>query len=286
MKLEFLELARSEDSYWNSKVAFFRAQQSAGSSLPNAEQLIRSFEPGFKNSAWHASPPVSINASRLSESGVAVQRIGITTSEAQQCFKSGFSLCFGDLSHQIENVGLLRNAAAEILGYPDTILVTAYLSPPTSVGILHYDTQHNFFIQREGTKRWFVSDRAAVNNPHRNFIYNGAPASFFNEMAEQGLKISLPGECGRTEYILHPGDVLYVPPGFYHSPETLDEHSLHYTLTVEPACFWFDFQRHIFAKLLKSGGNLYRDCRFDEEAEKHRHFDSCIKYIIEDFKKS
>ncbi len=174
----------------------------------------------------------------------------------------------------------LKGQAVDIFGYEDLIAVTGYLSPPKAVGVLHFDRQHNFFIQKEGTKRWFISERAAIRNPHENLLYAGLNKDFLDDMKARGYEISLPRDCGKRMYELNPGDVLYVPPGFYHSPETLDVHSLHYTLTIEPACFWKDFNKVIFNKLLSSKGKLFEDYRFLSEKQKSELFKECLDLII------
>jgi hypothetical protein len=192
----------------------------------------------------------------------------------------GFSLCFGDLSLRIDRVGALKAGAVELFGYSDLILVTGYLSPPKAIGVLHFDRQHNFFIQREGTKRWYLSKIPAVKNPYDNVVYPGVTQSYLDDMAQRGYRIRLPRDCGQVEYVLSPGDVLYVPPGFYHSAETLGETSFHYTLTLEPACFWRDFNGDIFSKMLSSGGKLFDDYRFLSPKEKERLFADCFDYVV------
>ena len=103
-------------------------------------------------------------------------------------------------------------------------------------------------------------------------------------MMAQGYEILLPRDCGRKIYELNPGDVLYVPPGFYHSPETLNETSLHYTLTIEPACFWKDFNKNMFAKLLSSKGNFFADYRFLNGDQKYELISECIDLLMKDSK--
>lgn len=280
MSLEFLFDGKKIGKYWNNEVALFPNQALLSSPLPLANDLINYFTGNFVSAEWTEPLDVNINASRLNADGSHQQLMAIDFKTASSCYRDGFSLCFGDLSLNIDTVGVLKAKAVELFGYPDLIAVTGYLSPPEAVGVLHFDRQHNFFIQREGTKRWYVSEIAAAKNPHENLVFAGLTQSFFEDMKERGYEICLPRDCGRNVYELNPGDVLYVPPGFYHSPETPGELSLHYTLTIEPACFWKDFNKHIFSKLLSSDGRLFSDYRFLSSAEKTELFEDCFNLVM------
>jgi ribosomal protein L16 Arg81 hydroxylase len=111
-------------------------------------------------------------------------------------------------------------------------------------------------------------------------VFAGLTQSFVDDMKASGYEISLPRDCGRKMYELNPGDVLYVPPGFYHSPETLGDPSLHYTLTVEPACFWKDFNKDMFSKLLSSNGIFFEDYRFLSNDQKSELTNNCLNLIM------
>lgn len=266
-------------SYWNRAPVHFKNGFSTYELLPDAAELISRLSGGFLNGQWRPEVKISINASRINADLSHHQYLSIDLARARDSYCSGFSLCFSDLSAKIEELHDLKTSAVSVFAFADLIEVTAYLSPRHAVGVLHYDRQHNYFIQREGTKRWTVSLKAAASNPHENFVYSGARSSFFEEMNSSGYEIGLPKDCGRTTFDLMPGDILYVPPGYYHSPETISEHSLHYTLTVEPACFWKDLQRELYRKLLASKGQYYEDYRFMSEHERLELFKNCRKSL-------
>ena len=280
MTLDFLHEYKNIGKYWNKEVVFFPNQNLLSSSLPAARELINCFNGNFVSGQWTEPLNVNINASSVNPDGSHQQLLSIDINDARNCYLNGFSLCFGDMSLSNDHISALKAKAVEIFGYPDLIAVTGYLSPPKAIGVLHYDRQHNFFIQREGTKWWYVSEKSAIKNPHENLIYAGLTQSFVDDMKARGYEISLPRDCGRNMYELNPGDVLYIPPGFYHSPETLDEPSLHYTLTVEPACFWKDFNKDIFTKLLSSNGKFFEDYRFLSEDEKSDLTNDCLNLVI------
>ncbi len=280
MILDFLHDRKNIVKYWNKEVVLFPNQKLLSSSLPAATDLINCFKGNFISGQWTEPLNVNINASCINLDGSHQQLLSIGINDARSCYLNGFSLCFGDMSLGINHVAALKAKAVDIFGFADLIAVTGYLSPPKAIGVLHFDRQHNFFIQREGTKRWYVSERAAIKNPHENLVYAGLTQPFLEEMKARGYEISLPLDCGRNMYELNPGDVLYVPPGFYHSPETLGEPSLHYTLTVEPACFWKDFNKDMFSKLLSSEGKFFEDYRFLSEDQRSELANDCLNLVM------
>jgi hypothetical protein len=277
MVSNFLHDRASIEKYWNEEAVLFSNQDSLSAKLPPAADLISFFTGSYLSGQWAAPLDVTINASNVKPNGGYQQLLSIDINAARSCYLDGFSLCFGDLSLSVDQVADLKAQAAVVFGYPELIAVTGYLSPPGAVGVLHFDRQHNFFIQREGSKRWFVSETAAVKNPHENLIYAGLTQSALDDMKKSGYKVSLPKECGIKVFELNPGDILYIPPGFYHSPETLSEPSLHYTLTIEPMCFWKDFNKDMFSKLLLSEGRFFQDYRFLNDDQKLELTSVCQK---------
>lgn len=280
MNFDFIKNHIDISKYWNNSVVKFPNQPDVLNSLPGASDLIKCLTGNFEAGNWNSPLNININASTILQDGSHHQMLGININAACNSYANGFSLCFGDMADSIDHVALLKSKAVEIFGYSDLIAITGYLSPEKAIGVLHFDRQHNFFIQREGSKRWMVSERAAVKNPHENLLYPGVTQSFLSEMKNLGYEISIPKDCGRKVYDLNPGDVLYIPPGFYHSPETLSKHSLHYTLTVEPACFWKDFNQKIFLKLLASDGQFFADYRFMTESQRSDLFSECMNEVL------
>ena len=198
---------------------------------------------------------------------------------AGKLFTSGYTLCFGDVSAFTPQLECLKNDAISYFGGDDKVLITCYLSPPKSSGVLHYDRQHNFFIQSDGVKKWTVSESEAVKSPYDNFVYPGATTEFFNLMKRQGYKIKKPYECGKKRHELQPSEILYVPPGFYHVAETGDKPSLHFTLTVEPLSFWSEINPHIFRTLLSSRQDMNKDIRMLSSVEAKLHIEACIREL-------
>ena len=280
MTNNFLDNKSAISTIWNSKSLLFSNQDSLCMQLPSVSKLLSFLTGRYENGAWIKRAYASINASKVNLDNSHQQFLSIDIDTAQKLYVDGFSLCFGDLSSAIEDIYALKKQALATFDYEELIAVTAYFSPPRAIGVLHFDRQHNFFIQREGSKRWFVSEKAAIENPYTNLVYSGLSQDFFDDMKAKGYNILLPNQCGKKVYELKPGDVLYIPPGFYHSPETLDHPSLHYTLTIEPACFWEDFNKALFSKMLSSKGKFNLDYRFLNQADKEKLISDCMQYFF------
>lgn len=98
------------------------------------------------------------------------------------------------------------------------VAVAVYLTPPRFHGLQpHFDTQENFVLQVEGTKRWKVYEPVRELPP--------VQGSYLPVAREQ---LSAP----LLDIELRSGDVLYLPRGFVHEAEAGDSPSLHITLDV------------------------------------------------------
>ena len=276
MKADFLR-QNPPQVYWNKRVVQFKGAAPFIVELPSAGQLVQILSGAFISGQWVEPLGVKINASRLSDDGSSQQMLALGIEEARKAYNNGFSLCSGDLSDDIPSLRELKADSSNYFENKDLIAITGYLSPINAVGVLHFDRQHNFFIQVEGSKRWTVSERAAITNPFDNLVYTGTPQKFFDSMGQRGYKILMPRDCGRATYDLMPGDVLYVPPGYYHSPETTSGGSLHYTLTIEPACFWKTYNDRLFDVMLANTHIFLEDYRFLDDVERMKLFEECLR---------
>ena len=120
----------------------------------------------------------------------------------------------------ISQIPILKNAIANV-----------YLSPPSSQAFeIHSDWQDGFIIQVSGSKSW------DVYYPSYEFPTNSDQTRCSSDAPDNQEKL--------FTAVLHPGDVLYIPRGYRHEVKTVNEMSLHITLSLIP-CTWGD----IFKKL-------------------------------------
>jgi hypothetical protein len=164
---------------------------------------------------------------------------------------------------------------------PSTSIITQTLSPnlmllPTGKGIIpevrlwmsskgvvatpHYDMEHNYFLQLNGTKKFIISSPIHLDvfqpfsylhpcwrQSQQLHLLNFSSIStspYFSETKRRRKKSSmtaapsetseycpqndttLPHSSSVHEVLLHPGQLLYIPPFFYHSVTAMDEYSV------------------------------------------------------------
>ncbi|CAF0809249.1 unnamed protein product, partial [Didymodactylos carnosus] len=113
-----------------------------------------------------------------------------------------------------------------------------YLTPPGSAGFApHYDDIDAFILQLEGKKHWKVY----------------APLS-----PDEVLPLHSSGDLDKTmllnvdpvvDTVLEKGDLLYMPRGFIHQANTLDDmHSLHLTVSCYQKNTWGDYLKILLSK--------------------------------------
>ena len=103
------------------------------------------------------------------------------------------------------------------LGWP--VQANAYLTPATAQGFaVHHDTHDVFVLQVAGSKRW------RWYAPVQELPLNDQRWSSELHAAGEAVK----------DFVLEPGDTLYLPRGWPHEASTSDADSLHLTVGVHP----------------------------------------------------
>ena len=171
---------------------------------------------------------------------------------AEACHRSGGSLYFRAPEKASE---LLVTALSQQVGlsfgalYPDGAPrseVETFASKAGNVTHWHFDFMENFTLQLSGRKRWSLK-RSSIDVPLRGCTPQwGTSGAAVASAAEQQAKLhaqhhnkaplggsssSVDGglsevDDGCFEVILEPGSVLYVPAGYWHKVECLEEDSL------------------------------------------------------------
>lgn len=127
--------------------------------------------------------------------------------------------------NRIHNEPEVEKFSRIIAGYTDRQVVTsAYLA---FGGIdsykLHWDTRDVFALQVKGRKRWVVY-KPTFENP----IHTQQSKDLVQEK-------DVPSGIPDIDVILEPGDVFYLPRGWWHNPSPLGEESLHLAIGTFPA---------------------------------------------------
>jgi ribosomal protein L16 Arg81 hydroxylase len=132
-------------------------------------------------------------------------------------FADGTTLIFPHLHQRLPT---LRSFCGKLSRcFSSRMQTNIYLTPPDAQGFHpHWDTHDVFILQVSGSKRWKIYD-TKTELPLR-----GQAFSLKNPEHEAG-------EVTR-EFLMEPGDTLYMPRGLMHSADSLDEPSLHITTGI------------------------------------------------------
>lgn len=110
------------------------------------------------------------------------------------------------VDHYIPAVAQLRQLVGFLPQWRMDDVMVSYAVDGGSVGP-HYDNYDVFLLQGEGKRRWQLGQHCDAQTPL---------------LAHEHLRILRNFEC-RQEYILDPGDILYLPPGIAHWGVALGE---------------------------------------------------------------
>lgn len=145
----------------------------------------------------------------------------------------GTTICIQDLHRNDPELSALLCDAREMFGMAGGHVVSCYASADAGGFGLHYDDQHVFILQVDGTKRWRFGRAPAVAYPPNNLLVQ-------HRAEQQRVRPDLVVPEPRAEDVLEtrlvPGQVLYLPPGTWHAAQA-EELSLGLTLSFAPTRF-------------------------------------------------
>lgn len=162
--------------------------------------------------------------------------------EIQKCeeaYNEGYTIAVRGMEFRFERIAAIAHGLASLFGQPSAG-VNMYLTPPNSQGLSRHCDDHCVFVcQLMGVKEWKIFSRSGLQLPRLYEANDSLPVS---EVEIQAM--------GRSkQFLLHEGDVLYIPRGFPHEARTTSNEggsagfSLHLTLAieVEPPFEWEGF---------------------------------------------
>ena len=159
----------------------------------------------------------------------------LSAAKARAAMRSGMSLriALGGRFDAID--GLVRGLKKE-LGLPRYAHCRnlTYCSPAGEGASVHFDANANIVIQMAGKKRWRVAANEHVEHPNDRYSAKFGVVGSRLEDYTSSLPREWPSSASENamEIVMEPGDVLFVPQGWWHSTTAIEE-SLQLNFTAD-----------------------------------------------------
>lgn len=206
-------LDRFQHEYFERTPLFIRNQGDAKTALVDAPM------PGVLRATARTQP----SRLRANKGGTVVtppRRLGADALEnwAHAEYASGATLVLNYIEELTSRSREFANGLGTCLDARITFTLFATLSRSQGFSP-HFDTLDVFVLQIEGSKNWCVGPSAlALPTLRQGYLVDNA----FRDLPHQ-------------EFLLTPGDVLYIPRGTVHWATTSDQHSVHITMDIDTA---------------------------------------------------
>lgn len=156
------------------------------------------------------------------------KEMGITGDQVAGMHQMGHSICATMLREEGSVKEFLDSVRKDIYSAAGPHL-NVYYSPDKTGAGLHFDTHPVWLLQIEGSKDWIVGRKPAIKNPMFNI--NFPPDREVLHLP--WVTIRRPDTSDENLFMkltLHPGDVVYMPPGTWHHARARDGYSFAATL--------------------------------------------------------
>lgn len=179
---------------------------------------------------------VIVDAATRDATGRQQQR-RIEPAVAKDAFAQGQTIC-ADVSRAPAVAELLGAMHGALRSYRGTPFAKLYVSPPGAGFAPHMDGDHVFVVQLSGKKRWWYSGEPALPNaPLGGKVVDGHAVHTFPRdgvpiVDEEGEPLPAFDRTTAKSVTLEQGDVLYLPPGTWH---TTDAETESIAISLSPA---------------------------------------------------
>jgi len=129
----------------------------------------------------------------------------IRPGDIKDMIRAGATICVTGMERGNDALGAATKQIREELGYPGSIDVRAYISPPGKGFEIHYDNRTATTLQIHGTKRWWFTDESTTPFPTQTST---------ELTGDQAPKPPRPSRM--KSVLMQPGDFLCLPPGVWH----------------------------------------------------------------------
>lgn len=181
-------------------------------SFDSAEDVIRQ------------SPCPPLHTAFICQGGASEQR-RCDASEAVDLFRRGHTISLesgGASSARMLQLG--RSLAAELGAFRSPV-PSISVSPRGAGTPVHFDGLEVLVVQLAGRKRWHISRNTAVSSPDFPFFPSAdGPGARGGVVPDYLTQLPSPALCAEpATYVLEPGAALFLPRGFWHETEALDD---------------------------------------------------------------
>jgi ribosomal protein L16 Arg81 hydroxylase len=146
------------------------------------------------------------------ESGSSRRMIEANHNQVIELLNAGATICITNIHMADPFLARWAQAIRAQLNFTGTVGVNCYVSPDGSGLPMHYDKRVATTIQIAGKKRWRFSTESAKPWPNNNAVYQQGTVE------PVGVDVGkLPADMEFREVELHPGDMLCLPAGAWHS---------------------------------------------------------------------
>jgi 50S ribosomal protein L16 3-hydroxylase len=154
--------------------------------------------------------------------------VAIAPALAQAMVEAGFTLYFNEPRFPSRSLWRWVHALEKDLSLrPGTIRPSAFFSSKGKGARMHFDNTESLVVQVRGRKVWRIARNDAVPYPPVNYLEGDPLPPELAALVKKPMKA--PTKVKRV--VLEPGSVLFLPRGWWHATETLED-SLHLDLLM------------------------------------------------------
>lgn len=209
---------------------------------------------------------------------VADEASAITASpaDARKLFASGMGLLFDEAQRYAPQLLPWLDAIRTDIGVSALTRQRCliYATPAGKGTAPHFDQNLNFVLQLHGTKAWSLAPNTHVAHPMTRHTIGQQVDPELQSYSRLPMPDELPAD--RTEIILTPGSLLFVPRGMWHATHaTTDALSLNFTFSPPT---WID----VFTAALRSRLALSSSWRETAEPLSVETFEALLRELADD----
>ncbi len=163
-------------------------------------------------------------------------------SAAYQAYRQGASFRIRGVNRHWKALWLLCRHIEEVFAFP--VGANLYCTPKNSHGLdRHYDRHDTLILQIAGSKHWALyssPEKLPLEHvPLLGFEKLGDATQYRGAPVVGDVVAQTAGEEPIEEFVMEPGDLLYLPRGFVHEARTSEDISVHVTIGIH-ALTWLD----------------------------------------------